>query len=149
MKFRSERYFGQISNGKLIVAYRRRMDQDIKLSEDCDVEITIKGRGKRSNRQNAYYWGCIIPEIKDAFRHRGVRMDGEQMHEFLKLHFNKQYVYGEGGEVLFEYGGSTADLAKDEFAEYLEKIIQWCAEKLDLVIPAASTHYEMQYKNAI
>ena len=112
-------------------------------AKDMDVQIIVKKKGKRSLPQNAYYHGVVIPEIRHALRERGNRLDPEQVHEFLKFHFNKQYIHGEGGEVISEYGGSTTQLNKTEFSEYVERIVEWASEKLQLYIPPPNTQAQM------
>ena len=130
--------YGQIVSGKLEIYNRAEMAQGVKEFPDCDVQITIKKRGKRSLPANKYYWGCIIPEIRNNFKERGIRMSVQDIHEFLKLHFNKQYLLGEGGEMLGEYAGATSEMNQDEFSFYIESIKEWCSEKLGLYIPEPS-----------
>src|SRR5687767_11697500 len=96
--------YGQVVGGKLEIFNRAEMLQGIKDFPDCDVQIQIKKRGKRSLPSNAYYFGCIIPEIRNNFKERGIRMSVQDVHEFLKLHFNKQQII-EDDELIAEYGG--------------------------------------------
>ena len=137
--------FGYLENGVVMIApaVRKRMAQELKEMPDCDIEYIIKKRGKRSLPSNNYYWGVMIPEIRLELRNRGERMNNDDVHEFLKYHFNKKYIRGEEGEVIGEYGGSTAEMNQDEFGEYLERIIQWCGEKLQLVISPPNTQTQM------
>jgi hypothetical protein len=130
---------GFIKDGKLHISNRRLLEAELATQKDMDVTILIKKRGKRSLPQNAYYWSTIVPEVRIALREKGARLDMEQTHEFLKFHFNKQYIHGEGGEVISEYGGSTTSLNKTEFSEYIERIMIWSAEKLQLAISPAGT----------
>lgn len=139
--------YGHIEmNGKqkvLKVHNQKRLLADIQDFPLCEIELTIKKRGKRTNQANRYYRGVIVMEIVHDFKSRGIQMDAEQVHEFLKLHFNKKYIHSDDGEVIGEYGGSTADMSKPEFNEYLDSIIQWCAEKLSLIIPPPNTQTEL------
>jgi hypothetical protein len=134
---------GYIEKGELKILGRTRMEAAIKEAKDCDVVVVIKKRGKRSQPQNNFYWGVIIQEIRAEFKNRGIKMDNEEVHEFLKLHFNKQYIHDEHGEVIGEYGGSTATMSKEEMMEYLDRIILWCAEKLSLAISEPNTQTEL------
>lgn len=134
---------GYIENGVLKIANRKRLEQDLKDFKNCDVNVIIKKKGKRSLPQLRYYFGVIVHEIQTEFRRRGIRMDAEQVHEFLKLHFNKQYVHNEFGEVIAEYGGSTTEFNKEQMMEYIDRIIIWCAEKLSITIPEANKQAEM------
>lgn len=130
--------YGQIVSGKLTIYNRAEIQQGVSEFPDCDVAIVIKKRGKRSLPSNAYYFGCVIPEIKNNFKERGIKMSAQDIHEFLKLHFNKQYIQGDGGEVLAEYGGSTAEMNQEEFSFFVDSIKEWCADKLELFIPEPS-----------
>lgn len=123
-------------SGKLSFVNAKRYEQDKKAFIGRDVEILIKDRGKRTSQTNRYYWGVLVEEIRIELHRRGNQMDGEQVHEFLKFHFNKKYIHDEHGEVLTEYGGSTADMNQEEMSEYMEKIIRWAAEKLQITIGA-------------
>jgi hypothetical protein len=137
--------YGYIKDGVLKITNRRRFDADIKGMKDCEIELIIKKRGKRSLQSNRFYWGVLVDEIRREFKQRGIRMDAEQVHEFLKIHFNKKYVHDEHGEVLAEYGGSTAEMNPSEFTAYIDAIVEWCSEKLELVIPEAGQQAEMKF----
>jgi hypothetical protein len=122
---------------------RKRLGDLLEQLKDGDIELTIKRRGKRSNPQNRYYWSCIVEEIRIEFTNRGIYMDSEQVHEFLKAHFNKQYIHDEQGEVIGEYGGSTTQMNKEQMSDYIERIIQWCAEKLEITISPPGTQTQL------
>jgi hypothetical protein len=130
---------GYIKKGCLFLNSKGRFKGELKDFPDCDVELIIKKRGKRSNPQNSYYWSVIVHEIKVALKEMGTRMDNEQVHEFLKFHFNKQYIHNEHGEVITEYGGSTTGMNKEEFSEYINSIMEWASEKLGIAISPAGS----------
>lgn len=97
-------------------------------------KVNITKTNKRSNPQNSYYWGVVIPMIRQAFYDLGHELSAEETHEFLKGKFNCKQVVGDGGEVV-EIPLSTASLNKTDFGEYLEKIQRFASEFLGLVIP--------------
>jgi hypothetical protein len=124
---------------------RKRLQDDLRQFEDCDIQIVIKKRGKRSSQANRYYWGCIIQEIRTAFRERGTIATPEEIHEALKAKFNPNNLIDENGTVLLEMGGSTTNMNTGEFSEYVDRVIQWAAQYLQLVIPAPGTQTEIPF----
>ena len=58
--------------------------------EGKDVMITFeKVSKKRSNNQNAYYWGVLIPILQNSFRENwGEIWNKEKAHDFCKMQFN-------------------------------------------------------------
>jgi hypothetical protein len=131
--------YGFIKDGELKILNRKRFDSEIKAFPDCDVQITIKKKGKRSTQQNRYYWGVIVDEIRHELLRRGNRFDAETIHEFLKQKFNSVKVVVETTGELIEMGKSTTEMNKDEFTEYIERIREWAAQSLELNIPDAGT----------
>jgi hypothetical protein len=136
-------HFGYGKNGQLTAVNKNRLAEDLRQFPDCDITLTIKRRGKRSIPQNSYYHAVIVREVRVALNERGNRMDDELTHEFLKLHFNKQYIRDESGEIIGEFGGSTTELSKDEFIIYIDTIKEWASEKLGIYIPEANTQTEL------
>lgn len=92
------------------------------------VQITVeKPKSIRSLRQNAYLWGVVYALISE---HTGFHV--EEVHELCKkkfLTYEKAYK-----RKLYKFTRSTASLNKDEFAMYLDKVIQLAAE-LGIVVP--------------
>jgi hypothetical protein len=107
------------------------------LKEGCPVKLIVETLDKRSTKQNNYYWATVVPMIRRELVARGNRIDNNRTHLFLKLHFNPEYVKGDGGEILGEEPGSTRKLSKAEFSNYVDSIVQWAAEKLGITIPPA------------
>jgi hypothetical protein len=105
--------------------------------------VIIKKRGKRSTPQNRYYWGVVIDEIRREFKRRGTITEPETIHEALKAKFNPEKLANKDGEPILEIGGSTTAMNKVEFAEYLEKVILWCNESLEINIPEAGSQTQL------
>lgn len=136
--------YGYVKDGELKILNRKRFEAEIKALPNCDVQIIIKKKGKRSSPQNRYYWGVVIDEIRREFLRRGSRYDSEDIHEALKLKFNPhKEVDTNTGEVLLEIGQTTTELNKEEFGEYLNRIIEWANKSLEIVIPEAGTQTKM------
>jgi hypothetical protein len=92
--------------------------------------ITLKEqKRKRSVNQNAYYWGVVVAAITQMFRDAGNYVDGEDVHEFLKLRVAKlsRMIVTPDGEV-HKSLGSTTKLSTMEFEVYLERVRAWAAE---------------------
>ena len=98
-----------VKEGKLYSLVR--LDKQPKLGE----VVSIKWGATRSNSQNSFYW-IFLQFLLDA----GLKDEygtTDELHESLKAAFlSKQNSLG-----LLKIG-STTELAKDEFGEYLEKI---------------------------
>ena len=75
---------GQIKRNRNLVA------DAIKSFEGKTIILTIeKQTKKRSNNQNAYYHGVLIPILKNAIKDSwGEMWSSERCHEFCKMQFN-------------------------------------------------------------
>ena len=98
------------------------------------VDITIrKHKSKRSNDQNAYYWGVVIPILADYFGHDNT----EDMHQDLKQAFNPVKSKIDPDKII---GGTTTKLSTVDFysAEnsYIERICRWASMEYGVFIPA-------------
>lgn len=96
------------------------------------VDIIIrKHNAKRSNPQNDYYWGVVIPILCNHFGY-----DKEEMHSELKEMFNPVESKIIPGKMI---GGSTTKLSTVEFFSdensYVERICRWAASEFGVYIP--------------
>lgn len=97
-------------------------------------ELSAKRINRRSNQQNRYYFGYVLPEAQRGFKDIGHDLNKEEVHEFFKVRFNAtDLVNSDTGEVL-QIPRSTTELSKSDFSEYIAKIQQFCAEWLNIVI---------------
>ena len=97
------------------------------------VDITIKKHSeKRTNDQNRYYWGVVIPILADYFGHD----NAEDMHEDLKREFNPVKSKIDTDKTI---GGTTTIMSTEEFfcgeTSYVERICRWAAEQYGIFIP--------------
>jgi hypothetical protein len=91
------------------------------------VTVTVeKEKRKRSNQQNKYYWGVILQLIAE---HTGE--DPENLHEVLKAHFAPKHVVGN-----IVIPSATRYLDTIDFSLFVEKVVRWAGEELQIVIPA-------------
>ena len=97
------------------------------------LDITIrKHKSKRSNEQNRYYFGVVLPILADYFGHDNT----EDMHEDMKLKFNPIESKIEPGKTI---GGTTTKLSTVDFfsaeTSYVERICRWAATEYSIYIP--------------
>ena len=109
----------------------------IKSLEGKDIIITIeKKKRKRSNPQNNFYWGIVLPMMQTGFYNNlGEHVGIQEAHEFLKGRFLfREVVNQELGEVI-KLSKSTTELSTIQFEEYLDKIREFATEFLSIQIP--------------
>src|SRR4051812_17833035 len=81
----SIQFFSKVEQGHLEKGIRESIAKALQSLNGKFAKITIEERKKtRSQSQNAYYWGCVIPPIVNMFNEQGNNVDAEQVHEFLK-----------------------------------------------------------------
>lgn len=115
------------------------------------VEVQIyKKNNRRSNEHNAYYWSYIVPIIRNGLKDLGTKLSlsetdmwlkefmssitNEQTHSFLKEKFaTNEIINPITGEVI-KWTSSTRVLDKDEFQEYIDDVIQFANEILNIKI---------------
>ena len=106
---------------------------------DGKYKVAIEKSGKRSTQQNRYYWGLVIPILKQAFTDLGHELTDDDVHDFLKGKFNSKQVVNEGTGEAVELPMSTTKLNKEDFGVYIESIQRFAAEFLGVVIPDPGT----------
>ena len=94
------------------------------------VVVTLEeAKKRRSNNQNAYMWGVVIPVITEMLRDFGNNVSPEETHEFLKVHVGKliKEVTSMDGKIR-RIPGTTTTLSTLEMENYLEKCRAFAAE---------------------
>lgn len=125
-----------IANKKVVNAdeFRKTLSQ----LKDGKHQVIIKDIRKRSLNQNAYYWGVMIPMIRQGLYDAGfdeVRTN-DDAHQIVKhVLLKKQVVSKQTGEV-FDIAGSTAELSILEFNDFIERSCKWASEYLGVIIPS-------------
>lgn len=101
------------------------------------IEVSKAKRKQRTNSQNSYYWGVVIPHLQMILRDLGNDFKDEELHAYLKQKFLDNRVMTVLGESI-EVEPSTADLSTVEFQLFIDRIVYWCAsdEGPGVVIPA-------------
>lgn len=129
-------YLCEVKEGKMKVVFRKSFEQELKTLVDGDYILLLKRKGKRSDQQNKYYWGVLVAMITAELKRLGNNVDEEIVHEWLKVKFRPVYLHNDAGEVIDTIGGSTTGMNKDEMSEYIDRIIVWVQDNLNLSIPS-------------
>jgi len=121
---------------KLKVRMRREVSQQLaRWKPGTELTVTIeRKRATRSLESNAYYWAVVVDRIAQR-----LEWTPDDAHFYLKARFlpKKLAVCDGNGEIVDEFvlGGSTAKLNKIEFWNYLDEIVLWAGEALQLELP--------------
>jgi hypothetical protein len=107
--------------------------------EGKDIEITIQRKRKvRSNPQNAYYWGVVLPLVQSGLIDAtGETRDLNSIHYQILLpllSINREIVNTDTGQVINEKITSS-EMTTTEFSEYILSIQKWSSEFLGINIP--------------
>jgi len=127
--------YGVVNGGKVVVSHRARFDSQVaETFEDGErVAVTVE-KSTRSLRQNRmYWWWC-----NKVAAHFGC--DPDYIHAENKRLFNAKVTAKADphtGAITEEsYPGSTADLAVDAFAAFMERVQRaWTEQGVDLPEP--------------
>lgn len=134
-----------VENGKL--NRNKPLIQDaIKSLEGKEVVITIeKAKKKRSNQQNAFYWGICLPIVRNCLKEAGNNFSIKDVHEILKLKFLKEVVLvDENTGECIERVKSTTQLGTADFMYYIAEIQKMCNEWFGVVIPEPNTQLTIE-----
>lgn len=112
----------------------------IKSFEGVEVRITLeKLKKKRSNNQNAFYWGVVIPLIQNGLKEAtGEFRSSDNIHYRILLPLFSpinEIVNTETGEVVNEKLTSS-DMTTTQFCEFIMEVQKWSAEFLGVDIPS-------------
>jgi hypothetical protein len=94
-------------------------------------------KDKRSNQQNRYLHGVMLPVIKEALRGAGWNMikSIEDAKDFVKIKFLKYDMVNEDtGEVVEMYRNTSA-LTKAQFSELVQDVQIWLLEFFNIHLP--------------
>lgn len=115
-------HFSPLVRGQIVDVLRRMEGKrlKVKLSEV---------RRKCSTPQKRYYWGVIIPEVRQMFVDAGNIIDDEEVHDYLKEHVGKltKAVIDPRGDSK-KIVRSITDTETPEFSTYMEAIWAWAAQ---------------------
>lgn len=104
-------FHGRVENQKLILKHKDNFRLWLGGLEGSEVDIIIKKHWKRrSNRQNAYYWGVVV---NICAPYHGYTL--QEMHKELKQKFIGQGLID--GDCL-----TTSKMNSEQFSNYIEEI---------------------------
>lgn len=135
----------KVENG-VIKTNRKALNEAIQQHNGKEITITIQRKRKtRSNSQNAFYWGCVIPIFQLAILEQwGERKSINEVHEFLKqnLHFTEK-VNESTGEIIRLAKSTTVDSTVD-FMVYLEEIRKFGKEWFNIDVPEPNEQISLE-----
>ena len=103
------------------------------------IEVT-KYRKRRSDRQNRFYWPCVVAPFGEFLREQGEDTTDLEAHEMLKSKFlRKTMIHKTTGEAL-DYTRSTTELTTTEFNEYVERCAAWLVGMFDVHVQDPLPH---------
>lgn len=131
------RFRAKVDNGKLVFHDNTAFLAHLwRFKSDDVLEVTVeKPKKQRSLEQQGYYWGCILPVMSHDTGH-----STEELHEILKRMFLPRKIVNFKGKE-YPLPGSTTQLTRLEFAEYLTRCIAE-AGSMGITIPPADPFRE-------
>ena len=87
----------------------------------------------RSNEQNAYFHGVVIPLVTERINDLGTFITQSKVKDMLKAEFLLYEIEINGDSIKMVKG--TSELSTKEFKDFVENIQIWAADVLDLVVP--------------
>jgi hypothetical protein len=130
MRYLAPIFKAKIENGKLVIENKKLFEVYLYGLNDKEVEVIIrKPKKHRSLKQNAYYWGVVIPLVA---REMG-EIELEETHDFMRNKFLRKGIDIKGKR--YEITRGTSSLSTVEFEDYLEKCRVWANLALQLNIP--------------
>jgi bifunctional DNA-binding transcriptional regulator/antitoxin component of YhaV-PrlF toxin-antitoxin module len=136
-------FYGKVDQNGTIILPKRIRKEVSKMLAGKSIEVIFRRKKKhRTTSQNAYYWAVVVPLILEEFVNLGNNLQVgnkehiELVHGMLKDMFLPAKEVTDADGVAIKLPPTTKDLSTFEFMEYLEKVCQFAAERLQLVIPA-------------
>lgn len=113
--------------------------QAIKSFNGKDVVITFsKPKKSRSNNQNSFYWGVVLPLVqKGLLNATGELRSNDNIHYKILLPLfapTNEIVNTDTGECIIERLTSS-EMTTTQFCEYIMEVQKWGAEFLGIDIP--------------
>ena len=130
----------RIQSGVMTMKQKSSFLADIKNLRDGDYVVTVERKKKtRSIEQNRYYWGVVVPLVRQGLIDLGYQITFEGTHEYLKANFNVIEIINEHSGEIIKTVGSTTEMSTSQMMEYFAQIYRWSAEYLNVIIPEPNT----------
>ncbi len=114
--------------------------------EGKDLLITFEKVGKkRSNNQNAYYWGVLIPILQSCIKNSwGEIWSKEKSHDFFKMQFNFiERINESTGEILRVPKSTTENTTTAQEELHIE-IRNFISEWFDVNVPLPNENLTLE-----
>lgn len=109
---------------------------------DCKVFVTIeKFYPKRSLKSNRYYWALLNQTLQVVADHLGYDNKEELHKDFKDKFLSYKSINKLTGEEVSKTK-STTELNSNEFTEYVEKVLKYCAESFGIALQTPEEFYE-------
>lgn len=138
----------RVTGGRIPATVAEQIAALVRNADGKQIVVSVREvKRTRSLSQNNYLWGAVYPPVVARFREHGTMVDSEDVHLFCKQHVGKlrRVLVTPDGEVLHSVG-STRHLTTSEFAEYVESVRQFAAERMGINIPSPGEHFDQQPK---
>lgn len=127
-----------VSGGHLSPLVRGQIGEAMRRAEGKRLKVKLQEVKRHTTTpQRKYYFGVVVPMVKQMFIEAGNMVDSDEVHDYLKEHVGKLTKYitlrGESKKVV----RSIMDTETPEFSEYLEVVWAWAAS-MGLSIPHPS-----------
>lgn len=119
----------------------------IRLFEGKNLVLTFERESKkRSNSQNAYYWGVIVPLVQEGiYNEWGEYQNKEEVHEMLKYNCNYEEKVNERTGEIIRSAKSTADNTTTMQEDCHEKCRRLAKDFFNVDIPLPNEDLTMQF----
>lgn len=123
-------HHGKIDQGTFSPDAPKQYNSALSKLEGKRVEVKVEEYKKhRSNPQNSYYWGVVIPMVSKELGYTK-----EEVHSALKNKFLTVTNYSKQ-DIEFEFTKDTKDLDTTEFEIYLRDVRNFAGDFLGIFIP--------------
>jgi hypothetical protein len=129
-------FVAKIKDGRIIPVKGFDLPSLLEEYDDMEVKISFeKLTSKGSNAQFGLLYGYIYPTIKERLEDMGYEdLTIENLDYMFKEQFATQEVVNVLTGEITKRIKSKAEFTKTEFKEYIDKILKFCSEKLEIII---------------
>lgn len=116
--------------------------------EGKDIQIIFKRKyKKRTNNENAFYWGVWIPILQRAVRDTwGEVRDASEVHDIIKLNCNYEEKVNEHTGEFIRVPKSSTQLNTYEWEfEFKQKVRQFALDFFNVVLPEPNEQLKIGY----
>jgi hypothetical protein len=133
---------GNVKDGTINLPSRFR-EWVLRAYEGKEIRVTVKEyRDTRSDRQNAYYWGVVVPHLVAGFVSLGNswlnpqnKEHQEMIHEILKERFLANGVELVMGSEVIKTKPTTTKADTMEMHQFIERVRMFAMETMGVYVP--------------